>query len=578
MTRLIIDGIDYTSVASGLDRYDILFKENNSKTIIKSISTEIVLKDRGYDLIKNLFFSSCAGFLNEIKAEIQIDLCGKTTFLGKMTAEGAEDCEDKKEATILFKGETQEQSAYQRLSTQYLWENGFMDATEQPIVYYNHQNYNSINILMIRTAFEFVLWPVVLLSKVIAGAIVAICNAINLIPFVDIDCPSFDDVDIIDNLTENIDASFTGNGRWSTSIIAREAIQYQCDQLGLNFVSSILNSPSSQYYNMAIFSLQGGRFGTYKDTTKQERLSVFDYNAPLLTTFEFMDSIKDLFYADYKIIGNTLFFEDNDFFDQFRVLPLTTGKCLNMCYSYDTNESYAYLDAQYTIDAFDQEGAKAFNPNHTNKLEFNSPPIEAQKGAKSIPIPYSPSRFMYDRESALRRSFFDFDVVLDDFKSGQTLSIGINGLFNVGSIKAAKRNNDLILSGSSTEGYKLLILEDGFNRLDAKVVKRPFKTIENVAGRRVFYEYNYPLYLRGDDSLENRLKKWNPRVSKNNLTTKPITLSCDCDNIDYLVNSPNAIYINSTHGKAFPGQIELKIDHKEGKAELILSEIKIKCK
>lgn len=577
MTRITIDGKDYTSDAAGLEVYDLLISENASNTVTRAVSTEITFTGEAYILLKGRFFSSCHSFLNEIPAQLSIDLCGTTVIPGKITADGTKYCEASTEEvasiTVYFKGESIDRSA---LETDYLWE-GYADSKTLPIVFYTIQNANSVSALMLRVAVEGALWPLVALSKIIAGVVVAMCKVVSVGDLL-FDCPSFDEVDIIDNITETIDRNITGCGKYAPVLLVREAIEYQCQKSGLRFVSSILNDPSSTRYNMAIFSLQGGKFGTYEDVSSRKRREIFDYNSPLLTTFGFLDSIKEAFYADYKIIGDTLFFEPIDFFYELRTNALNIGKCPGLCYEYDSNAP-AYGSFQYTPDGFDQNSAIVFNPYHTNKLEFNNPPNEVQKGSKNINLPYSPTKFMHDQETSKRRSIFDFDVVLDDFKSGD----GLEGPFNLGGSKAIKREGDPVLSGDFTEGYKLFILESNFNPDDAKVVRRLYKVIDNFFGRKPFYEYNYPLYFRNEDEkikgtlCDDYGFKWNPRISNNYLKAEAITIDCDCSNVSKIVNNPSSIFVPTEFGKAIPGSIQLKIDHKEGKSQLILSELTILC-
>ena len=582
MTRITIDGKDYTSDAAGLDTYDILIAEDETNTITRAVSTEITFTGEAYELLKSRFFSGCNSFMNEVPAEMSIDLCGKTVIGGKFTADGAKHCEATADevASIkaFFKGETVNRSI---LETEYLWEGGFLDAHTLPITFYNNQTPNTWMFVMLRKWYDVMLLPLMVMSKLMAATIVAICKVGTLFELLG-ECPEFKDLDIIDGMLEVMDRAITGNGKWAPVLLVREAIEFQCQRSGLNFVSSILNDPSSTRYNMALFSLQGGKFGIHTDISSSKRKEVFEFNSPLITTFGFLDSIKDAFHADYKIIGKTLYFEDIDYFYELRTNPITVQKCPGICVSYDSSAP-AYGSFQYTVDELDQNSAGLFHPYHTNKLEFNDPPNEVQKGSKNIILPYSPTKFMHDQETSRRRGFFDFDFMLDNFKSGDSVTFGVDGILTLGDSNTIRREGDPVLSGDFTSGYKLFILENSFNRDDAKVVRRIYKIKDNFFGRKLFYEYNYPLYFRNEDEdIKGTLcddfgYKWNPRINNTYLKAEPLTVACNCENIGKIINNPASVYLPTEFGKAIPGDIQLKIDHKNNKAELILSEWSILC-
>ena len=576
MTKLTINGKDYTSNASGLDVFDILTAENSQKTITRSISADITLKGEAYDLIRESFFTSCQGFLTELKASIYLDLCSGVTFDGKITAEGLTLNAKKKTAKIVIKGSSIEQSAYVKLGQDYFWENGFTEFNELPVIYFTKQNYNTGLFVVLRSILSGSLLPLIVLSKVLAGTILVLCKAYDAINvFKKVDCPSFDQVDFIDRGLEYFDNAITGNGKWAPGVIIREAVDFQCQVAGIKFVSSLINNPSSSRYNLTIWSLEGSKHGD-KNTPLTSRNDIFAYNAPLMTTFGLLDSIKEMFYADYKIIGDTLFFEPIDFFDDFRKVELKHQKCTDIEFKYNADTTYAYGEFFYTPDAYDMEGPRMFNKYYSEKLDFNNPPIEAQKGRLTVEIPYSPTRFMRDQESAVQDSNFDFDLQIDLFKEGKSLKI-LTLVDNQG----VKREGDMVITADSTQGYKLFVLEDFFNRDDAKVIRRPYKTITTPFGKFDFYEYNYPLYLneesRGSLS-EDFLYRYNPRISNTNMGIEDqVVLNCNCDAINEIINNPYSIYLPTEYGKACPKTAIIKVDYKRGVSEIVLSDFHIIC-
>ncbi len=569
MPRIVIDNKDFTQYASGMDKFDIDIVENSTKTISRSISSNITLKGPAYDLINQIFFSSCSGFLVELPVSLTIDICGGTTFVGKITAEGTQIDEDKKEAKILIKGKTEEATALSKLSQDYLWENGFIESANLPVIHFTKQTVSTINLLFLRQIITLVLQPLTILSKAIAGFIVGLCNTADWIVFwKDIKCPKFEDVDFIDNIIERFDNAMTGNGSWAPGMYVRDFINYQCNIAGINFSSSILNNPASQYYNLALWSLTAGKKGDIEDKSKSKIIELATENSPLMSTVDFLESIKDAFGADYKIVNGTLYFEPIDFFNKFRTYEVDNGQCNNV-FEFDVFETYAYLEAYYTNDQYDMEGSKVFQKFYQTKIDFNDPPIEAQKGKKSVLLKYSPTRFMFDAETLRKDGFFDIDLDLDFFKAGMSLTSIRN--------QGVRRRNDMIITSDVLSEYKLLVLEPRTDLLDAQIVKKEIPNgIRNPFNAK-FFDYNYPLHFT-KDGLEPFLEKFNPRLTTRSMLQQRAEITCNCDVIEQIIQNPYSIYINTKKGKGYPSSYKIQVDEKENKVKLIFEKIYIDCK
>jgi hypothetical protein len=571
MPRIVIDNKDFTQYASGMDKFDIDIVENSTKTISRSISSNITLKGPAYDLINQIFFSSCSGFLIELPVSLTIDICGGTTFVGKITAEGTQIDEDKKEAKILIKGKTDEATALSKLSQDYLWENGFIESANLPAVHFTKQTSSSINLLFLRLLLGQVLLPLTILSKAIAGFVVGLCKTIDFINvFKDYKCPKFEDVDFLDNILEAYDNAMTGNGSWSPGMYVRDFINYQCKIAGINFSSSILNNPASQYYNMALWSLTAGKSGDFEDKSKSKKVDLAQSNAPLMSTVDFLESIKDGFGADYKIVNGTLHFEPIDFFNKFRTYEVENGQCNNV-FEFDVFETYAYLEAYYTNDQYDMEGSKVFQKYYQTKIDFNDPPIEAQKGKKSVLLKYSPTRFMFDAETLRRDGFFDVDLAFDRFKAGISISkllLGVNLELNN---QGPKRFNDMVITSDLLSEYKLLVLDVNTDPNDAKVIRKTIPINKN------FFDYNYPLHFT-KDGLVPFLEKFNPRLTTRSMLQQRAEVTCNCELIEQIIQNPYSIYLNTKKGKGYPTSYKIQVDEQENKVKVIFEKIYIDCK
>jgi hypothetical protein len=291
-----------------------------------------------------------------------------------------------------------------------------------------------------------------------------------------------------------------------------------------------------------------------------------------MSTVDFLESIKDGFGADYKIVNGTLYFEPIDFFNKFRTYEVDNGQCNNV-FEFDVFETYAYLEAYYTNDQYDMEGSKVFQKYYQTKIDFNDPPIEAQKGKKSVLLKYSPTRFMFDAETLRRDGFFDIDLAFDRFKSGLSLSkllLGINLELNN---QGPKRFNDMVITSDVLSEYKLLVLDVNTDPNDAQVIRKPIP----VNWTKSFFDYNYPLHFT-KDGLEPFLEKFNPRLTTRSMLQQRAEITCNCDVIEQIIQNPYSIYINTKKGKGYPSSYKIQVDEKENKVKLIFEKIYIDCK
>ena len=358
--RLFINGTEYTGETDGLDDFTLELGLNEStKTVGKLLRSQMIATGQLYDVLKGYFFANCDSWIKSMKALFRIDICGGINIDSEITSEGIEWCPDKGEISFNMKSGDQVSKAYDRLDSEYVWENGFIEQNDTPIVYYVDQP-NWMQLVLLYFSI-----PIRVILDTISGIIKSLCEAVTL---------GFGkcDINFTNDVFKNFDTWISGTGRWGVAPLVREMLDYQCQQVGLKFKSSILIDQSSEYYNLALFCLTGGEHGTYKNTSRPEVVRVFNINTPLYTSVQLLQELSQVFNADFRIIGDTLCFERKDYFDKIRTNKIFNIKdvCLegDFCISYNTSDACSYGEYAYQQDVFDGEGNKMLKKRYSDKL------------------------------------------------------------------------------------------------------------------------------------------------------------------------------------------------------------------
>lgn len=561
--RLFINGTEYTGETDGLDDFTLELGLNEStKTVGKLLSSQMIATGQLYDVLKGYFFANCDSWIKSMKALFRIDICGGINIDSEITSEGIEWCPDKGEISFNMKSGDQVSKAYDRLDSEYVWENGFIEQNDTPIVYYVDQP-NWMQLVLLYFSI-----PIRVILDTISGIIKSLCEAVTL---------GFGkcDINFTNDVFKNFDTWISGTGRWGVAPLVREMLDYQCQQVGLKFKSSILIDQSSEYYNLALFCLTGGEHGTYKNTSRPEVVRVFNINTPLYTSVQLLQELSQVFNADFRIIGDTLCFERKDYFDKIRTNKIFNIKdvCLegDFCISYNTSDACSYGEYAYQQDVFDGEGNKMLKKRYSDKLEFNDPYNPAQKGKCQVTLNFAPPRFMFDEVSFNDNGFFNFTYQIDEFRDGADSFLSNIFLENEG----LKRYRDMVLSSGGLTLHKLLILEPGFNRKDAFTIRQPMGTKNG----KTFYNYNYPLHIKEDAEYSELAKNFywidNPRLRKDKYRFSDIEIECDCDYVRQALSNFQTMYIETPYGKGLPEKVTLQFSG--GKVRMTFTGIRALC-
>lgn len=556
--KLFINGKDVTEdITTGFEKFNLELGLNSStKTVGKILSSDITLKGDTYELLRDLFFKTCSGWQNSIKGIFKTDICGGISTETEITSEGAEWCPEKENIVVNLKSSDEVSRAYNRLDSETITDNGFIETNDTPIMYFASQPSWMLYLLIIVVA------PIRVALNVIDVTLKLICEVVT---FTTGEC----NINLSRAAFGHFDTWITGLGRWAPAPLLREMIEYQCTSTGIKFKSSILNNPLSPYYNLSMFCLTGGTYGDNKNTTKSRVIEVFKENAPLYTTIDLLKELSLLFKSDYRIINDTLYFEREDFFDDIRTKKLfnTEDFCLDdpICIKTATIDACAYGEYSYTPDALDQDGNKTYRKHYRGRREFNKPYNPAQKGKCTKQFKFGPSRFMFDQWLSTTKGFFNFDLFIDAYRIDPTNWIAENLLTQDG----IKRNNDLIITGNSLSYEKLLVLENNFQRKDAKVVKRSFIK----RGKAEFWIYNEPMHI--DQLYDNFLYLDNPRLNKKRFTINDFKIDCNCEIVKDVVQNFQELFIENPNTKIIPGKVSIDFD--EEKISISFSELTGLC-
>lgn len=150
----------------------------------------------------------------------------------------------------------------------------------------------------------------------------------------------------------------------------QNALDYTTTQTGesYTFVSSVLNNPSSDYYNVVYFHAPVER-GNINST------DLISANRPAKTMDTFMDEICGFYGLEWRFVGNTFYVEPPYFFETIGNEFDLTGECMKLT---PRQVNYpARLKIGYQKDLLDQ-------PESYYEVDWNNPENTTQEGLEII--------------------------------------------------------------------------------------------------------------------------------------------------------------------------------------------------
>lgn len=247
----------------------------------------------------------------------------------------------------------------------------------------------------------YVLTPIVVIISAIIEVINAIIDAVNTIPGVDIGHIDFDGDEGTNFLQEyeefrdRLINSIIGCGRKHPSPLVRSYMQNVCTICGLNFSSSILTNPSSDYYDSVLM------FAPVAKGTKDDGVLYINDNEPYETGDTFLQKLATVFNGRRRIIGDTLYFERKDMLPDTgpwidpAVLKAENRLVGSVCFKWSTEAIPAFVTIGFTEDAIDVVGNEA-RGLYKDIIEWNQPYSSVQVGEKKTQFSFTMLRCRRD--------------------------------------------------------------------------------------------------------------------------------------------------------------------------------------
>lgn len=328
----------------------------------------------------------------------------------------------------------------------------------------------------------------------------------------------------------------TGCGRKKPSPLVRDYADNICKVCNLNFSSSIINNPSSDYYNLCYFYSPLKAFVDYGDTTTYW----IPENEPSASGIQFFKDLGVIFNAKFYILGNTLYFERKDHDPTVtEILNVSTypkEEIISLCYEWSNKTPYAYAEYNYFQDAQNYVGGEA-KGRWSDIVEWNNPYSNMQKGKYEPFIPFASCRFRNDKIT---------DDILGHFSNLPIMASWLNSY------------SDSVIMNNDYCGTPMLLIWNGQSRDNAKCING-----SDLSGAPALEYYNYPMFFNQSDSrcLYQRFHYIeNPRISnyKGLQFTLKIKMNCTI-----LQNLSIYNYVTLPEGKS-KYELSYEIDYKRG--------------
>lgn len=390
--QIELNGTLITGRVDGIDNFTLtLRRADQDGRVSTSFGSELTFYDDGYNILHAALVADPFGFSKEVSIKLYDNCCSGPVFDGIIRGDAIDWCEP---------------GCY--ISANPVENDAAMNCIKSTIIWDKHQAFPSQRHPIIRYCIEirpeFLHYLLILLS----AQAVQLINVLflPLIGFLSIFSSAL--AQELKDFRNQIINFAVPCGRFHPSAFVRGYINNVCAKCGLTFSSSILNNPSSPYYNTVLFSAQveKGRAETSNNYT------LIDANLPTETLDSFLrDYLEPLFNAEYRLVGSTLYFERKDYFQtttnwiNFQTL-LNQGKVETdqVCWSWIDRERWSFGEFKYQLDASDYVGNEALE-RWNRIIEWNNPYNPGQSGRKTVSAAASCARF---RDDGIDTSVYDF--------------------------------------------------------------------------------------------------------------------------------------------------------------------------
>jgi hypothetical protein len=506
-----------------------------------------------YDYIYAKLKSDPNAFENSIILKFVDDCCSQNKIYEfKIKHDSLNWCEGSCEITAAAIENSLADEQYTCLRNKMIWDDtfGFKSIKHPRMSYCNELRPSWLaDVLMI---MYILLTNLIYSLSIIFFFIAALIDAINLVlNIIAVVIPGVNPIDLdgdpttttiqqLNNFLVGLTAKIVGCGRKHPSPLVRDYAENVCRVCGITFVSSILNNPNSDYYNLVYVNAPVNKGTEEPDTTTYW----IEENKPILTGSMFFDQIKVPFNAKWEIVNGQLIFEREDFFiPKTPALDLTTidKSKYNICWSWEKKERYSLGDFYYQKDAFNWVGSEAV-ARWGDIVEWNpsSSYSSNQKGIYKPLIEFAACRF---RDDGIDR---DVLTTYEAYPFFNTLLL---------------RYKNSMLMNSHNCFTPMLLIWDGVDRANAYTDKFLSKNGLNLVGINQYY--NYPMWFKEGypGNLYDRFYSIkNPRLSNYKGLDFNLEIEFDCDMLHAL--NPDSVIRTSEGDSSGNIIIEINYDNK----------------
>ena len=470
-----LNGTVITGRIDGIESFELTLRQSDDDgVVVKSYSSEITFFDDGYNILKPILIDDPNGSVNEVDVKIYDECCGRVIFEGIIRGDSIDWCEPE----CWISAQVMEKNpALSCIKSRLIYDNelGFLNRPQKQLRYCVETRPDWILSILflyytiLYMAFYLVLFPMAFILGPISIVVALVCQVVCLVSpgCTSADCISGTWTNPVNTIDEVIGFLQDFNNRLLTcqwyhpTALVRDYIKNVCDICGLEFESSILNDPSSPYYNLLLFSAPV-RKGYRPNETNNLLITE---NLPIETVDTLMTRhLKPLFNAQYWIIGNKLIFERKDFFNGTATwldseAMLNDGRIIDnrICFSWIDEQRPAFGQYEYIPDGSDLIGNEN-RARYNEIVEWNSPPSDAQSDSLEKIFASSAARFRDDGAGDDTLAFYENSLF--DFYTGNTIS----------------NSRDLLLLNQHTAfNYKFLIWDHFSGDQNARI-KRDYSS------------------------------------------------------------------------------------------------------
>lgn len=582
MLRIKLDGMLIAiEEHSSLKTAKFTFEKNDRDGIRTSFSSTITFYGSAAQYIQQQLIDAPNAYANIITADVFDDCCDPLVYTGQITSKTIEWCADDCaiKATIVERKDIVD--SYQCIDKTFIWDNrlGFQSQRHpfvrhcleiRPASLFIASLYGTIVVMSIMVMLMPV-FVVVLLVGVIVAIIINILSTLLLFGLLgsvgdldDLVSSLFGMIDFWKNAVSQMANALVSCGRGHPAPYVRDYLRNGCSICGLTFQSSIFTNPASPYYNAMLYA-------SPVTPGTEDYISFSPDDKPIMTVRRFLETLKDTFNGDFRIINNILLFERKDYFEQggtwidISDLRQYPPEVIKLCFRYNSEKEPAAARFRYSDDAIDFLADEA-RWRYDDLVDYDPPLINSNlQGLKEINFPFGRARFRYDGISedilkSTKPGLALFAIITAGATAGcialaaaasatgplvqSIVGAAISFISFVTSVvtiaqdKEGKYDSALLMAQDQSSPERILIHDTATPIEDARIIRQPYSSPKYSPA----FHYNIPMWVAaGGDSKESTkihitpnlyTEFWSiedPRIRNYKVIEFELVIKRDCD-------------------------------------------------